>query len=98
MLSKHDIKKLADLVRIEVTDHETERLQHDLERILGYVEQLNRAETGAVESITHVQGLSNVMALDDARAVVESHTAELLQASSHYERSFIKVPSIWKKQ
>lgn len=97
MISEQDIKKLSELARIEVHESETEKLQHDLERILGYVEQLNRAETGAVESLGQVTGLSNVMANDDDRPAVEANIAKLLHAAPRHDQSFIKVPSVWKK-
>ncbi|TSC73515.1 MAG: hypothetical protein G01um101470_60 [Parcubacteria group bacterium Gr01-1014_70] len=98
MLSKQDIKKLSELSRIEITESETEHLQHDLDRILIYVDQLNRAEIGAAEALTNVTGLSNVAALDNARTVVSSDAAELLRAVPRREHSFVKVPPIWKKK
>lgn len=97
MISKQDIEKLASLARIEVSESEAEKLQRDLERILGYVEQLNRAETGSVEGLTQVTGLSNVMASDNERAVAEANTSELLHAAPQHGQSFVKVPPIWKK-
>lgn len=97
MISEQDIKKLSELARIEVHESEIKKLQHDLERILGYVEHLNRAETGAIESLGQVTGLSNVMVDDGERAAVEANRAELLHAAPRHDQSFIKVPSVWKK-
>lgn len=98
MISKQDIKKLSELARIEVRESEAEKLQHDLEHVLEYVEQLSRAETGMVESFTNITGMTNVAAGDDARVVVEAETAELLRAAPHHDQSFVKVPSVWKKR
>jgi aspartyl/glutamyl-tRNA(Asn/Gln) amidotransferase C subunit len=43
MISFEEVKKLALLVRIEVDRKELEELQNDLERILDYVSQLQKA-------------------------------------------------------
>lgn len=98
MISKQDIQKLSELARIEVTDTEAEHLQHDLERVLEYVEQLNRAQTGMAEALTNVTGLSNVATPDGARVAVEADVAGLLHAAPRHGNSFVKVPPIWKKK
>ena len=98
MISKEDIKKLSELARIEVRESEAEKLQHDLERVLEYVEQLSRAQTGTAETLIHANKLSNVAADDGARVVVEADAAELLSAAPRHDKSFVKVPSVWKKK
>jgi len=98
MISKQDIQKLAALARIEVTETEAERLQHDLERILEYVDQLNRAETGMAEALTNITGMTNVAAVDGARGAVNANRDELLGAAPHHDKSFVTVPPIWKKK
>lgn len=98
MISKQDIKKLSELARIEVRESEIEKLQHDLDSVLTYVEQLNRAETGATETCICATELSNVAASDGARVAVDADTAELLSVAPHHEQSFVKVPSVWKKK
>ena len=40
MISKDDIKKLADLARIEIEDSELEGLAKEVDSILGYVGQI----------------------------------------------------------
>lgn len=98
MISKEDIKKLSELARIEVRESEAEKLQHDLERVLEYVDQLSRAETGMVEAFTNVTGMTNVAAGDDARVAVPAETSGLLSAAPCHDQSFVKVPSVWKKR
>lgn len=97
MISKQDIQKLSELARIEVSDAEAEKLQHDLERVLAYAEQLTRAETGNVEELRSGTGLLNVMRDDAARVSVESDASELLEAAPAREQSFVKVRSVWNR-
>ena len=98
MISKQDIQKLSKLARIEVSESEIEKLQHDLDSVLGYVERLNRAETGTAETLIHANELFNIAADGGARVVVEADAAELLSAAPHHDKSFVKVPSVWKKK
>tara|TARA_R100000322_G_scaffold15197_2_gene9180 strand:- start:549 stop:836 length:288 start_codon:yes stop_codon:yes gene_type:complete len=52
-LSKDDIEKIAFLARIRVTPAEVEALQPELEGIIGLVDQLQAADTDAVEAMAH---------------------------------------------
>ncbi len=97
MISKYDIEKLAALVCIEVTEKETENLQQDLERILSYVAQLDRAETGSIEPLAHVVGLENVMRGDEPEPRMDAEPAGLVEAAPTSRKNFISVPPIWKR-
>lgn len=98
MISKQDIKKLSELARIEIRESEMEKLQHDLERVLEYVDQLTRAETGAAKMVAGATELSNVFVPDGARVAVSADATELFSAAPRHEQSFVKVPSVWKKK
>ena len=97
MISKQDIEKLAALARIDVSEAETERLQQDLERILSYVAQLDRAETGAIEPLAHVVGLENAMRGDETQPLIETKPAGLVEAAPTLHNNFISVPPVWKR-
>lgn len=45
MISTEEIKKLADLARIRISEAETKKLQDDLGKILDYVSELKKAPT-----------------------------------------------------
>ena len=53
MISKEEVKKLADLARIKLTENEVEKLQADMGRILDYVGQIQevKGERLEVESL-----------------------------------------------
>ena len=48
------VKRVARLARIAVTDEEAERMQGELNTILGFVEQLNEVDVAGVEPMTSV--------------------------------------------
>lgn len=64
-ISAGDVKKLAKLARIAITDEEAKKFQTELEAILGYVEQLNEINTEGVEPTSQVTGLINVTRPDE---------------------------------
>ncbi len=63
-----NIRQVAALARLELTDEEAERYQAQVEKILHYVEQLNRLDVTDIEPTAHASALYDVMRED---AVVE---------------------------
>ncbi|QEG39417.1 Asp-tRNA(Asn)/Glu-tRNA(Gln) amidotransferase subunit GatC [Roseimaritima ulvae] len=57
--SDDDIRKLAHLARLELTDQEVQTLGPQLERILGFVEQLAELDTEDVEPMTTALDVNN---------------------------------------
>ena len=48
------VRRVARLARIAVTDEDAERMTGELNRILGFVEQLNEVDVSGVEPMTSV--------------------------------------------
>ena len=78
-LTDDDVRKLALLARLELSDEELARVRPQLDSILGFVERLSELETDDVEPMTtaldvgnrwrddiHVPGLSNDQALENS--------------------------------
>ena len=53
-VSLEDVRHVADLANLELTADELPRMARDLERVLGYIDQLNELETGSVEPMAQV--------------------------------------------
>jgi len=49
MISKEEVKKIANLARLELTEQEIEKMQRDLADILGYIDQLNQVNVSGVD-------------------------------------------------
>jgi aspartyl-tRNA(Asn)/glutamyl-tRNA(Gln) amidotransferase subunit C len=54
-LSVADIRRIAHLARIAVTETEVAAVQQQLNGILGLVEQLKAADTAGIEPMAHAQ-------------------------------------------
>ena len=91
-LSREDVRKVADLARLKVTDEELDLLANDLRKIVGYVEVLNEVDTTGVVPMVHAVELHNVLRADE---LVESlpRTAALSNAP-RTDGDYFLVPAI----
>jgi aspartyl-tRNA(Asn)/glutamyl-tRNA(Gln) amidotransferase subunit C len=64
-ISIDDVKKLARLSALSVSDEEAAALAVQLQDILGYVAQLDEVDTAGVEPTYQVTGLVNVTRADE---------------------------------
>jgi aspartyl-tRNA(Asn)/glutamyl-tRNA(Gln) amidotransferase subunit C len=64
-ISAADVKKLAKLSRLKLTDKEVAKYQDELSAILSYVEKLQKVDTMGLEPTSQVTGLKNVVRPDE---------------------------------
>lgn len=60
-----EVKKLAALARINITDEEAAKFQAEISSILEYVDKLNAIDTSDVKPTSQVTGLVNVTRSDE---------------------------------
>ena len=53
-LTDTDVRYIADLANLRLTDEEVTRMSHDLGQILTHIEQLNELDTSAVQPMAQV--------------------------------------------
>ena len=88
-----EVKKLAELSAILISDEEANNMTLELENILEYVAQLDEVDEGNLEPTYQVTGLENVMRPDE---IIEYNVSreQLLSRASEVQDSQIKVPKI----
>ena len=92
MISAEEVKHVAKLARLELTDNEVEKYSKQLGDILKYVEQMNEVDTTGIEPMPHAIPVYNVMRED---VVKYEQTKEELMANAPYEEDgFFRVPKI----
>ncbi len=92
MISKEDVKHVAKLARLELTEEETEKYSKQLGEILKYVEQMNEVDTTGIEPMPHAIPVYNVMRED---IVKYDNTKEEMMANAPFEEDgFFRVPKI----
>ncbi len=63
-LSIADVKKVATLARLEMSDADLNKMAEQLNNILGYVDQLSSVNTDGIEPLAHPLPLANVFRED----------------------------------
>lgn len=53
-LSEKEVRYVADLANLRLSDEEVSRMSHDLGQILTYIEELNQLDTSNVEPMAQV--------------------------------------------
>jgi aspartyl-tRNA(Asn)/glutamyl-tRNA(Gln) amidotransferase subunit C len=59
-ITEADVRHLAKLANLGLSDGELRRMATELEAIVGYVQQLQAVDTAGVEPVANVAGLANV--------------------------------------
>jgi len=92
MISDQDVRYIAALARINLSDDEIAPLAKDLENILSYIGQLEELDVAAVKPTSHVLPLQNVYRSDVLKPSLSQDEA-LSIAVAKYNGAF-KVPQI----
>lgn len=92
-ITTNDVRHLAQLSNLQLSDDEITSLQTDLANILDYIDQLNEIDTSGVEPTYQVTGLENVWRDDvvDTSAVTRE---DLLALAPEQTDNSIKVPQV----
>ena len=92
MIGKEDVKHVAKLARLELTEEEIEKYSKQLDEIIKYVEQMNEGDTTGVEPMPHPIPVYNVMREDEVK--YEQTKEELMANAPFEEDGFFRVPKI----
>lgn len=91
-IDRQQVRKVAKLARLDLTEAEIEEFTDQLGAILEYVEKMNELDTAAVEPLAHCLPIHNVFRADEIR---ESLGAEQTLANApQRDGPFFKVPKI----
>ena len=91
-LSVDEVRKVAHLARLQLTEAEETKFAGQLNSILEYVEQLSELDVEGVEPTTRAIDVSNVMR-DDVQETYADRE-DILQGAPDRDASFFKVPKI----
>jgi aspartyl-tRNA(Asn)/glutamyl-tRNA(Gln) amidotransferase subunit C len=90
-ITTEEVKKLASLSRIAVSDEEVESLRKDMDSILAYVEEINSAPLADIE-VNHDR--VNVFRGDDEANAVGEYREKLLANAPDRDGNYLKVKKI----
>lgn len=87
-----EVREIATLSRLRLSDEEVASLTQDLDSILGYVAELSELDTAAVEPMTHAVPFDCPLRVDEVRPSLSLE--EALANAPRREASFFQVPRI----
>ncbi len=91
-ISKDEVKKVAQLARLELNENEINNHAVQLEKILDYIKQLERVNTNNVPCTTRAIEVINVFRKDENEDFANNEA--LLELAPSREDKFFKVPKI----
>lgn len=91
-LTKEEVKHVAHLARLAITEEEAEKFALQLGAITEFAEQLKELDTSNVEPTTHVLPLVNVLREDVATKGLDRE--KMMLNVKEQEAGQVKVPSI----
>jgi len=102
MIFKEEIKKLADLARIEIKEEEQEKLAGEMGDILNYVKIIQDFHSDENEEFTNPSlvvrggqgGVINVLREDENPSESGLYTDDVLKEAPQKENGYIKVKKI----
>ena len=94
-ISKEQVKKVAELARIELNEDEIDHHSFQLEKILDYINQLEKIDTENIPCTTRAIEVVNVVRNDINEKFEE--TNQILDLAPSREDDFFKVPKIIKE-
>ncbi len=91
-ISSNEVRKVAQLARLELNESEIQKHAEQLENILGYIKQLEKIDTENIPCTTRAIEVVNVLRKDEKKDYENSE--ELLDLAPSRENQFFKVPKI----
>ena len=91
-ITKEEVNKVAHLARLELNKDEINNHAEQLEKILGYIKQLEKIDTDDVPCTTRAIEVTNIFRKDEKKNFECSE--ELLDLAPSREDKYFKVPKI----
>jgi aspartyl-tRNA(Asn)/glutamyl-tRNA(Gln) amidotransferase subunit C len=95
-LSLDQVRKVARLARLELSEPDLARMQQQLSAILDYIDQLNQLDTDGVEPLAHPLPVRNVFRPDDDTPSLSPDAA--LQNAPQRVGDYFGVPAVFSDE
>jgi len=92
MLSREEVKKIAQLARIALTESEVDKFQKELSTVLEYVDELKAVNVDGLVEVSQVTGLVNVQRED--KVVVSENREDIMSLAPEIKDGYYKVKAI----
>jgi aspartyl-tRNA(Asn)/glutamyl-tRNA(Gln) amidotransferase subunit C len=87
-----EVRTIAALARLRLSDVEVERMTHELDAILEYIDTVKNLDTGDTEPMTHAVPFDCPLRQDEPKTSLS--VEEALQSAPRRRDGFFEVPRI----
>lgn len=94
-ITTQTVDKLSNLAQLQFSETEKEEIKTDLNKMIGFIEQLEKIDTTGVEPLLHISDAVNVLREDNIAGSISREDALLNAPSS--DGQFFTVPKVIKK-
>ncbi len=91
-LTEQQVRRVAQLARLTLTDDEVHTFTRQLDRILEFVAQLNELDTAHVEPLAHCLPVQNALRADEIKDSLSNAAA--LQNAPQPDGEFFAIPKV----
>ena len=95
-ISEQEVKKIAELSRLSLTNEELKKRTKDMNNILDYMDTLNEIDTENVEELYNVHDMNNSLREDNYESSLDKK--DVLANSPNSNSDYIEVPLTVKKE
>ncbi len=96
MITEEQIKNLAKLARLKLSDEEIESLAEDLSKILNYVKKIEELNLGNIEPLISIIDKLEFRE-DEERRGDDEERKKIINNFPQRENNYLKVPKILEK-
>ena len=91
-IDKEQIKHIADLANLTISDDELEKYTQEMSSIVGFANELNELDTENVEITTSILGEYNIFREDELKQSFDN--SELLKNAPESQDGMFKIPKV----
>jgi aspartyl-tRNA(Asn)/glutamyl-tRNA(Gln) amidotransferase subunit C len=92
MISKDEVKHVAGLARIGVTEKELEGFSHDLSATLDWIKQLDEVDATKILPTAHITGMNDVSREDNIGSFINRE--KIVELFPESKNGYAKVKSV----
>lgn len=89
------VDNLSNLSKLSFNEQEKFAIKEDLEKMIGFIEQLQKIDTIGVEPLQHISAATNVLREDELKGSISKQ--EALQNAPQTDGNYFTVPKVIKK-
>ncbi len=96
-ISPEEVRSIARLSRLALTDEEVEQATKDLSGILGHFSAIGSIDTTDVPPADDASGLKNITREDVATPNALCSAADLLERAPKINKQYVQVPGVFEE-